>query len=299
MQQFKWLKQDHPEVLKQIKKKFTTNQFLPIGGSWVENDTNMPGGESLIRQFLLGQRWLIDEFGAPSTVFWLPDTFGYSSQIPQICQISGIEKFLTQKLSWNNINNFPLSTFNWKAIDGSQVLVHMPPDNTYTAEANFGDVVRSLLQHKNLRDVPTGLLLYGHGDGGGGPTEEMLEKLRRCRGVSNTKRPRSLHYTWEIPLRIFTMMFWKGQTMEKPSLLGLAKIYLEFHRGTYTTQADVKKWMRLSEIKMHDLELLATLLSITTDYKYPTTAIHDLWEDIALCQFHDVLPGSCIWYGLL
>ncbi|OBA24235.1 hypothetical protein METBIDRAFT_30558 [Metschnikowia bicuspidata var. bicuspidata NRRL YB-4993] len=293
MQQFKWLKQDHPEILKRIKKKFVTNQFLPIGGSWVENDTNMPGGESLIRQFLLGQRWLLDEFGAPSTVFWLPDTFGYSSQIPQICQISGIEKFLTQKLSWNNINTFPLSTFNWKAIDGSQVLVHMPPANTYTASANFGDVVRSQGQHKNLRDVPTGLLLYGHGDGGGGPTEEMLEKLRRCRGMANTNAAiPSVHLGNTVEEFYDNVLERSDNGRSLPTWTG--EIYLEFHRGTYTTQADVKKWMRFSEIKMHDLELLATLLSITTAYKYPTKAIHDLWEDIALCQFHDVLPGSCI-----
>lgn len=293
MQQFKWLKQDHPEILKKIKQKFTTNQFLPIGGSWVENDTNMPGGESLIRQFLLGQRWLVDEFGAPSTIFWLPDTFGYSSQIPQICQISGIEKFLTQKLSWNNINSFPLSTFNWKAIDGSQVLVHMPPANTYTAAANFGDVVRSQHQHKNLRDVPTGLLLYGFGDGGGGPTEEMLEKLRRCRGMSNTNAAiPSVHLGNTVEDYYEDVLKRSDQGKTLPTWTG--EIYLEFHRGTYTTQADVKKWMRLSEIKIHDLELLATLLSIKTDYKYPTKEIHDLWEDICLCQFHDVLPGSCI-----
>lgn len=294
MQQFKWLKQDHPDVLKRIKQKFTTNQFLPIGGSWVENDTNMPGGESLIRQFLLGQRWLIDEFGAPATVFWLPDTFGYSSQIPQICQISGIGKFLTQKLSWNNINQFPLSTFNWKAIDGSQVLVHMPPANTYTAGAHFGDVVRSQHQHKNLRDVPTGLLLYGYGDGGGGPTEDMLEKLRRCRGISNTSASIPSVSVGNTVEEFYDDVLEKsdhGRTL--PTWTG--EIYLEFHRGTYTTQADVKKWMRASEIKMHDLELLATLLSITSkSYKYPTKDIHDLWEDIALCQFHDVLPGSCI-----
>lgn len=293
MQQFKWLKQDHPEILEKIKKKFTANQFLPIGGSWVENDTNMPGGESLIRQFLLGQRWLIDEFGGPSTVFWLPDTFGYSSQIPQICQISGISKFLTQKLSWNNINTFPLSTFNWKAIDGSQVLVHMPPANTYTARADFGDVLRSHYQHKNLRDVPTGLLLYGFGDGGGGPTEEMLEKLRRCRGLSNTSAAIPSVHIGNTVEEFYEDVLEKsdyGKTL--PTWTG--EIYLEFHRGTYTTQADVKKWMRLCEIKIHDLELLSTFLSVQTDYKYPTKEIHDLWEDIALCQFHDVLPGSCI-----
>lgn len=294
MQQFKWLKQDHPEILKRIKEKYTTNQFLPIGGSWVENDTNMPGGESLIRQFLLGQRAMIDEFGAHATIYWLPDTFGYSSQIPQICQIVGIEKFLTQKLSWNNINQFPLSTFNWKAIDGTQVLVHMPPANTYTASANFGDVVRSLHQHKNLRDVPTGLLLYGHGDGGGGPSEEMLEKLRRCRGLSNTLAAiPTVHVGNTVEDFYDEILERSEQGSTLPTWTG--EIYLEFHRGTYTTQADVKKWMRLSEIKLHDLELLATIISIKhKDFKYPAKEIHDLWEDIALCQFHDVLPGSCI-----
>lgn len=294
MQQFKWLKQDHPEILKKIKEKFSTNQFLPIGGSWVENDTNMPGGESLIRQFLLGQRSMVSEFGTYATIFWLPDTFGYSSQIPQICQAVGIEKFLTQKLSWNNINQFPLSTFNWKAIDGSQVLVHMPPANTYTASANFGDVVRSLHQHKNLRDVPTGLLLYGHGDGGGGPSEEMLEKLRRCRGLSNTLAAIPTVHVGNTVEDFYDEVLEKSeQGSTLPTWTG--EIYLEFHRGTYTTQADVKKWMRLCEIKMHDLELLATHLSIGNyKYEYPSKDIQSLWEDIALCQFHDVLPGSCI-----
>lgn len=294
MQQFKWLKQDHPEILAKIKKKYTTNQFLPIGGSWVENDTNMPGSESLIRQFLLGQRFLLDEFGELATVFWLPDTFGYSSQIPQICQIVGIEKFLTQKLSWNNINSFPLSTFNWKAIDGSQVVVHMPPANTYTAAAHFGDVVRSLHQHKNLRDVPTGLLLYGYGDGGGGPTEEMLEKLRRCRGMANTNGAIPTVHVGNTPDEFFDDVLERSNFGKiLPTWTG--EMYLEYHRGTYTVQADVKKWMRQSEIKLHDLELLATLISVTQeDYKYPTQEIHDLWEDIALCQFHDVLPGSSI-----
>ena len=250
-------------------------------------------GESLIRQFLLGQKWLIDEFGAAATIFWLPDTFGYSSQIPQVCQICGIDKFLTQKLSWNNINSFPLSTFNWKALDGSQVLVHMPPDNTYTAEANFGDVIRSLTQHKNLRDVPTGLLLFGHGDGGGGPKEEMLEKLRRCRGIANTTGAiPSVHLGKTVEDFYQEVLERSDYGRTLPTWTG--EIYLEFHRGTYTTHADLKKRMRLSEIMIHDLELLATFLSVTTNYVYPNKEIHDLWEDIALCQFHDVLPGTCI-----
>ncbi|CAI5759342.1 unnamed protein product [Candida verbasci] len=295
MQQFKWLKELHPEILDQIHEKFKLNQFIPIGGSWVENDTNLPNGESLIRQFLLGQNWLLEEFGFQSGVFWLPDTFGYSSQIPQICQIVGIEKFLTQKLSWNNINTFPLSTFNWKGIDGSQVLVHMPPANTYTALAHFGDVVRSSTQNKNMRNVPTSLLLYGFGDGGGGPTPEMIEKLRRCRGLANTN---GLIPTVELGVTIDDfydhILENSNQGSELPTWTG--EIYLEFHRGTYTTQANIKKFMRLGEIKLHDLELIASLTSIKypKDYQYPSKELRILWENLCLCQFHDVLPGSCI-----
>ncbi|CAH6723797.1 alpha-mannosidase [[Candida] jaroonii] len=293
MQQFKWLKMYHPEIFKKVKEKFTTNQFLPIGGSWVENDTNLPNGESLIRQFLLGQRFQINEFGLPSTIYWLPDTFGYSSQIPQICQTAGIEKFLTQKLSWNNINSFPLSTFNWAGIDGSQVLVHMPPANTYTALANFGDIVRSQHQHKNMRDVPTGLLLYGRGDGGGGPTEEMIEKIRRTRGFANkTNAIPTAHLGKTVEDFYEDVMEKSNGGNSLPTWRG--EIYLEFHRGTYTTQADVKKWVRQLEIKVHDLEYIATLASVKHGYKYPAKEIREIWEDLCLCQFHDVIPGSCI-----
>ncbi|EMG48395.1 ams1 Alpha-mannosidase [Candida maltosa Xu316] len=294
MQQFKWLKQYHPEIMEKVHEKFATNQFIPVGGTWVENDTNIPNGESLLRQFIVGQRYLLNEFGFQSDIFWLPDTFGYSSQIPQICQLAGIHRFLTQKLSWNNINSFPLSTFNWKGIDGSQLLVHMPPANTYTAAANFGDVVRSSKQHKNLRDVPAGMLLYGHGDGGGGPTEEMIEKLRRCRGLANNAGliP-SVHLGSTVDEFYDHLLAESDQGRKLPTWTG--EIYLEYHRGTYTTHADVKKFMRFGEIKLHDLELIAGLVSLKVNsYTYPGKEILDLWEDLLLCQFHDVLPGSCI-----
>lgn len=294
MQQFKWLKMYHPEILEKVKEKFTTNQFLPIGGSWVENDTNLPSGESLIRQFLLGQRFQMNEFGVYSPIYWLPDTFGYSSQIPQICHHAGIEKFLTQKLSWNNINQFPLSTFNWVGIDGAQVLVHMPPANTYTAAAHFGDVVRSQHQHQNLRDVPTGLMLYGKGDGGGGPTEEMLEKIRRERGFANNTNAIPTVDLGKTVEDFYDEVLEKSEGGSKlPTWRG--EMYLEFHRGTYTSQADIKKWVRFLELKMHDLEWIATLLSVSkSGYKYPMEEIQAIWEDLCLCQFHDVIPGSCI-----
>lgn len=294
MQQFKWLKQSHPEILDKIKEKFTTNQFFPIGGSWVENDTNLPNGESLIRQFLVGQRWQYNEFGFYLNIYWLPDTFGYSLQIPQICQISGISRFLTQKLSWNNINLFPLSTFNWVGLDGSQLLVHMPPDNTYTAGANFGDVVRSQSQHKNLGLTQLGMLLYGHGDGGGGPTEEMVEKIRRCRGLANTLGlMQTVHLGPTVDDFYDKILDSTNDGNDLPLWLG--EMYLEYHRGTYTTQALIKKLERYGEVKIHDLEYLAGLVLLFYDeYKYPKDEILAIWEDLLLCQFHDVFPGSCI-----
>jgi alpha-mannosidase len=294
-QQYKWLEQDHPDVFRRLKGKVRDEQFIPIGGSWVEHDTNIPSGESLIRQFLFGQRFFESRFGQRCTTFWLPDTFGYSSQIPQLCRLAGLDRFLTQKLSWNNINNFPNTTFNWAALDGTQVLTHMPPANTYTADANFGDVKRSLSQHKNLTYDQTGLLVFGKGDGGGGPLPEMLEKLRRCRGISNTV---GLLPTVQMGTSVDKFFDKVLDRTDKGSKLvsWVGELYFEFHRGTYTTQALVKKLMRRSEGILHDLEYFATLASILKpeEYKYPTKKLHILWEDVLLCQFHDVLPGSCI-----
>jgi alpha-mannosidase len=294
VQQFKWLSEDYPDVFERVKQAVKGGRFIPIGGSWVECDTNMPSGEALVRQFLLGQRFFQAHFGIRTRTFWLPDTFGYSPQVPQICRVAGCDRFLTQKLSWNNINNFPNSTFNWVALDGSQVLCHMPPDNTYTAEAHFGDVSRSLRQHKNLDVDQHGMLLFGHGDGGGGPTSEMLEKLRRCRGLSDT-----VDLLPRVKLGNTVDEFY-GKILEstgngKSLVSWVGELYFEYHRGTYTTQAAIKRGNRKSEIIMHDVEFLATLASIKNpDYKYPGKDINELWENTCLNQFHDVLPGSGI-----
>ncbi|AMD20502.1 HDL242Cp [Eremothecium sinecaudum] len=296
-QQFKWLLEEHPRFFKEVLiPKVQQAQFFPIGGSWVENDTNIPNGESLCRQFLYGQRFFLKHFGFKSDIFWLPDTFGYSSQVPQICRISGIKRFLTQKLSWNNINSFPHSTFNWVGIDGTEVLTHMPPGNTYTASSHFGDVLRTAYQNKSSEVYPSGLMLYGYGDGGGGPTREMLDKMRRIRSMSN----RNGNVIPKLEVGKTVKEFYddilkktnNGRTL--PSWFG--ELYFEFHRGTYTTQAEVKRLMRLSEVKIHDLEWIATKTSILfpNEYQYPAKQIGELWENILLCQFHDVLPGTCI-----
>jgi len=293
-QQYKWLKEYYPYVYDRVKEKVKQGKFQPIGGSWVEHDTNMPSGESLVRQFLYGQRFFESHFGERCQTFWLPDTFGYSGQLPQLCRLAGMSRFFTQKLSWNNINNFPHTTFNWVSLDGSQVICHMAPSETYTADAHFGDVKRSVTQHKSLDQDNTSLLVFGKGDGGGGPTWEMLEKLRRCRGLSDTvgllPRVKMGHSVDD-----FFAALEKKVEAGVQFVTWYGELYFELHRGTYTTQANNKLNNRKQEIMLHDIEYLATLASLKSkSYKYPKKEIDDMWENVLLCQFHDCLPGSSI-----
>ncbi|EEH19219.1 hypothetical protein PABG_01538 [Paracoccidioides brasiliensis Pb03] len=293
-QQFKWLEQDYPYVFDRVKSWVKKGSFTPIGGSWVEHDTNMPSGESLVRQFIYGQRFFESHFGERCTTFWLPDTFGYSSQIPQLCRLAGMSRFFTQKLSWNNINNFPHTTFNWVALDGSQVLCHMAPSETYTADAHFGDVRRSVTQHKSMDQDNTSLLVFGKGDGGGGPTFEHLEKLRRLRGMSD-KGELLPRVTMGSSVDDFFEQLEAKAAKGTEFVTWYGELYFELHRGTYTTQAKNKLNNRKSEFALRDLELLATLASLKdSNYKYPKKDIDDMWEGVLLCQFHDCLPGSSI-----
>ncbi|KXT08736.1 hypothetical protein AC579_8527 [Pseudocercospora musae] len=295
-QQYKWLEKLYPYAFDRVKAHVKKGNFQPIGGSWVEHDTNLPSGESLVRQFLYGQRFFESRFGERCKTFWLPDTFGYSSQIPQICRLAGMNRFFTQKLSWNNINNFPHTTFNWVSLDGSQVICHMAPSETYTAEAHFGDVKRSVTQHKSMDQDPTSLLVFGKGDGGGGPTWGHIEKLRRCRGISDkigNALPR-VHMGWSVE-DFFDRLEHNAATKKTEFTTWYGELYFELHRGTYTTQANNKRNNRKSEILLHDVEYLATLATLhTKDYKYPKAEIDEMWESVLLCQFHDCLPGSSI-----
>ncbi|KAI5292371.1 Glycoside hydrolase, 38 vacuolar alpha mannosidase, partial [Ascosphaera atra] len=184
-QQYAWLKEDYPYVFERVSKWVKKGSFQPVGGSWVEHDTNMPGGESLIRQFLYGQRFFESNFGERCKTFWLPDTFGYCAQLPQLCRLAGMSRFFTQKLSWNNINKFPHTTFNWVSLDGSQVLCHMAPAESYNAEVTVPDLMKCISNHGSKDQDATSLYVFGKGDGGGGPTWEHLEKLRRLRGMSD------------------------------------------------------------------------------------------------------------------
>ncbi|CCE31010.1 probable alpha-mannosidase [Claviceps purpurea 20.1] len=290
-QQFKWLKQLYPGAFERVKQKVNEGRFHPIGGSWVEHDTNMPSGESLVRQFFYGQRFFEAEFGSRCRTFWLPDTFGYSSQLPQLCRLAGMDRFMTQKLSWNNINTFPHTTFMWVSPDGSQVMCHMPPSETYTAEADFGDLRRSISKHKTMRVDSSSLLVFGKGDGGGGPTWQHFEKLRRCAGISNT-----VGGVPKLKLGLSVDDFFDRlapKAKDFPTWYG--ELYFELHRGTYTTQANNKMLNRKSEVLLRSIEQLATIVSIeNSKYKYPSADIDGMWEKVLLCQFHDCLPGSSI-----
>lgn len=292
--QYQWLLEDYPDVFSRLKKAAEMGRFMPIGGSWVESDTNLPSGEAIARQFLYGQRFFEAHFGKRCKTFWLPDTFGYSAQIPQLCREAGLDRFVTIKLSWNNINKFPHSTFNWVALDGSQVLCHMPPDDNYNSNCKIGEIISTVSNNKSSAVTEKSLYLYGIGDGGGGPTEQMLENLRRCKAVKNTfSNVPSIKLNSNVDTYFDEIINETNGGKRLSTWHG--ELYFEYHRGTYTTEALMKYNNRKSEILMHDLELLGTVSSLTSSkYKYPKTSFDWMWKDILLNQFHDVLPGSAI-----
>ncbi|KAJ6573329.1 glycoside hydrolase family 38 protein [Mycena sp. CBHHK59/15] len=294
-QQYKWLEQQYPILFERLTTQVLAHKFHPIGGSWVENDANMPSGEALVRQFLFGQRYFESRFGKRCETAWLPDSFGLTGALPQLIRGAGMKYFFTQKLSWNNINKFPHSTFNWVGIDGTQVLCHMTPVDTYTAQATVGDVNRAVTNHKNLESSDTSLLVFGNGDGGGGPLPKMLENLRRMRAVTNTHRelpPVNMGHSVDEFFDYLAESTKAGKAL--PNWHG--ELYLEFHRGTYTSHGSIKKGNRHSEILLRDVEHVATLASLrgSKKYVYPKQTLNDSWEKVLLNQFHDVLPGSAI-----
>eukprot|EP00731_Ephydatia_muelleri_P024288 Em0016g559a len=289
-QQFEWVKLKYPSIYEEIKAKVATGQFIPVGGTWVEMDGNIPSGESFVRQFLVGQRFFKEEFGAYCKEFWLPDTFGYSAQLPQIMNGAGIKYFLTQKLSWNLTNTFPHNTFFWEGIDGTRILTHFPPANTYSSNAGVEDVVKTVKQFLDKGRSRQSILLFGHGDGGGGPTEGMLELVKRMANVDGL--PKVVHSSPEA--------FYSSVEKHDSSKLCTWKgeLYLELHRGTYTSQARLKRENRKIEILLHDMDFVAGInVALRKDLKMAAkrkAQLLNLWKLFLLNQFHDVLPGSSI-----
>jgi alpha-mannosidase len=284
-QQYEWMKEMNPDLYARIREKVQAGQFLPAGGSWVEPDCNLPSGESLVRQFLYGQRFFRREFGITCEEFWEPDVFGYSAALPQILRQAGIRYFLTIKLSWNQFNKLSSHTFWWEGLDGSRVLTHFPPTDTYNSVANVQEVLYTQQNYKDLDRSREAYLLFGYGDGGGGPTRGMLEQLRRMKNVDglpkvNMRGPNEFFKRLEKDGQGFTT--WVGE------------LYFELHRGTYTTQANNKKYNRLSEFMLHDVEFLSAIAHAVNGQAYPHAEIDRLWKLVLTSQFHDIIPGSSI-----
>jgi alpha-mannosidase len=284
-QQLAWIKEQHPVLFAKIKAKVKTGQFVIVGGTWIEPDCNIPSGESLARQFLVGQRFFKKEFGSICREFWNPDVFGYSGALPQIIRGAGIRYFLTQKLSWNQFNRPTSSTFLWEGIDGSSVLTHFPPTDTYNGICTVEEVLKHYTNFKDKERANESFMLFGYGDGGGGPTEEMLERLRRMKdvpGLPDIAIRNSQDFFARCEKDLVDPLVWKGE------------LYFELHRGTYTTQAANKRDNRRSEELLHDVEFLAAMAFLLKGARYPHREINQLWETVLLNQFHDIIPGSSI-----
>ena len=290
-QQYKWLKEDYPSLFKRVQEKAKTGNFIPVGGTWVEFDSHYPSGESLVRQFLHGQKFFESNFGKRCRVFWIPDRFGYSAQLPQLARAAGMKYFVTQKMSWNSVNVFPHTSFKWVGLDGSLLIAHMPPTDTYGAQVTMDEMQMSTSNHKSLREYSTSMLLFGNGDGGGGPLAAMLEKLRRIQGASQTIGGQIPDLKVTSPERFFENL----EAHSKDFATFHGEIYLESCRGCYTSQARRKLSNRNAEKLLHDLEFLATMVSVSNgSWKYPKYELDDLWQTTLLCHFHDVVPGSAI-----
>lgn len=276
-----WMEESRPELWERMLAKASSGQLVPVGGSWVEPDCNLPSGEALLRHFLHGQRFFERAAGVRCREFWSPDAFGYCGQLPQILRQVGISRFLTQKLSWNRFNRPDQHTFTWEGIDGSRVLGHFPPADTYNSEATVGDLLRTVREYKDHDHSGTSLLVFGYGDGGGGPTRTMLETLRRARDLQGL--PRTRVATSE---EFFDAL--EAEPGERPVVVG--ELYFEYHRGVYTTQARTKRLNRRAEQALHDAEFLLT----ARGGEYPREELDRLWKLLLLNQFHDILPGSSI-----
>lgn len=295
-QLYDYIKSDYPDIYEDIKIRIKEGRWEADGGMWLEADCNIPSGESLVRQFLMGSRFLREEFKVECEYLWLPDVFGYSWALPQILKKSGIDTFMTTKISWNQYNRMPHDTFHWRGIDGTEILTHFitTPDAKRTLYTYNGVLsprtVKGIWDNYQDKEVNQELLIcYGYGDGGGGVNREMLEMRRRLNtlpGLPKVETSRAndyfkkLHETIKASDRY--VHTWDGE------------LYLEYHRGTYTSQAYNKLMNRKMEILYREAEWLSSYSGILESLKYPQKKLNDGWKIILRNQFHDIIPGSSI-----
>ena len=292
---YQFLKERYPETYEKIKERVKEGRWEPEGGMWVEADCNLTSGESLVRQFLYGKKFFKDEFGIDSRILWLPDVFGYSGALPQIMKKSGIKYFMTTKLAWNQINKVPYDTMMWRGIDGSEIFTHLITTlGVGQSEADFFTTYNGMLhpdaiwggwhryQNKDINN--DSLIAFGYGDGGGGPTREMLETSKRMekgiRGIPKVRQEFAGNYFEELEERVEgnkSLPVWEGE------------LYFEYHRGTYTSMGRNKRSNRRCEQLLMDAELLEVLTGTSEKEE-----MDKIWRTVLLNQFHDILPGSSI-----
>ena len=295
---YQFVKEEAPELYEEIKKRIASGQWEAEGSSWLEPDCNLPAGESLVRQILYGKKFFKEEFNKDNHILWLPDTFGYPACLPQILRKSGIDQFVTTKLTWNDTNDFPYDLFKWKGIDDSYIDSYIITAQekqdkfsrytTYLGEGTpkFIQGTWDRFRHKELTNEV--LIGFGFGDGGGGPVRNDCEKIERMSC--------GLPLSPQVKYDTVTNFFKRQKDILKGKQLPIwnGEIYLEFHRGTYTSVGKNKRNNRKSEFAMKNAEMLCTMNSVLNGKEYPTDKIEEIYKLILLNQFHDILPGSSI-----
>ncbi|MGW6956928.1 alpha-mannosidase [Streptomyces chartreusis] len=285
-QQYEWVRDNYPHVWARIQESVKKGQWAPVGGMWVEADGNLPGGEAIARQLVHGKRFFIEHFGVETKGVWLPDSFGYTAAYPQLAKLAGNEWFLTQKISWNQTNKFPHHTFWWEGIDGTRIFTHFPPVDTYNARFSGEEMDRAVRNYSEKGGGTRSLAPFGWGDGGGGPTREIMERARRLADLEGSPK-----VVVEHPDEFFA----KARAEYEDAPVWNGELYLELHRATYTSQARTKQGNRRSEHKLREAELWATTAALhAPGYAYPYEKLDRLWKTVLLHQFHDILPGSSI-----
>lgn len=283
-----WMRRYYPSLFQAISEKIAEGRYEPNGGVWVECDCNIPSGESLVRQFLWGQRYTQKYFNYRSNCFWLPDTFGYSAAIPQIMKGCGVDYFVTTKMSWNDTTRFPWETFYWEGIDGTRVFTHFTVIQSWPCPEDLIPEINGVeggLAMPEKRVVSKRLLPYGYGDGGGGPMFEMLELARRCADLEGCPKAR------QVNVGDFLREM-EQEACDPPVHRG--ELYLELHRGTLTNLHEIKRNNRKAEIALHDLELAEVLAALRRNRAATEQDIEPLAEVLLVNQFHDILPGTSL-----
>lgn len=301
-QLYKYIKEDYPELYEKIKEQVANQRWEVDGAMWLEADCNLPSGESLVRQILYGKKFVKEEFNQDMHYLWLPDVFGYSWALPQILKKSGITTFMTTKISWSQFNRMPHDTFMWKGMDGTEILTHFittpitgaqlrKTNQFYTYNGDMeADTVLGVYQGYQDKDFNHHLLLaYGYGDGGGGVNRDMLEKRRRLNKIPGLPQviPGQAKDFFEDLHEIVEKTDHYVHTWD-------GELYLEYHRGTYTSQAQVKKTNRKMELSLRELEILESFSALNKQSSYPATELDELWEVLLRNQFHDIIPGTSI-----